>query len=68
MSVRNLDKLFGPQSVALIGVGRNLRRGGLTGELMLVNPHHDTIDEMSVYPNVASLPLTLWRRPVTPLS
>jgi len=68
MSVRNLDKLFRPQSVALIGatsrpgavgavVGRNLRRCGFTGELMLVNPHLETIDGMSVYPNVPSLPL-----------
>ena len=67
MTVRNLDKLFRPQSVALIGatsrpgavgavVGRNLSRGGFTGELMLVNPHHDTIDGMGVYPNVPSLP------------
>ena len=51
MSVRNLDKLFTPRSVALIGatprpgsvgavVARNLRRAGFAGELMLVNPHH----------------------------
>jgi len=43
MSVRNLDKLFGPRSVALIGatprpgavgalVTRNLRRAGFAGE------------------------------------
>jgi acetyltransferase len=55
MSVRNLDKLFKPRSVALIGasprsdsvggvVARNLRRAGFAGELMLVNPHHQTID------------------------
>ena len=67
MSVRNLDKLFAPRSVALIGatprpgsvgavVARNLRRAGFAGELMLVNPHHDTIDGLTVHPNVASLP------------
>jgi acetyltransferase len=67
MSVRNLDKLFTPLSVALIGatprpgsvgavVARNLRRAGFAGELMLVNPHHRTIDGLDVYPNVASLP------------
>jgi acetyltransferase len=67
MSVRNLDKLFKPQSVALIGatprpgsvgavVARNLRRAGFTGELMLVNPHHRTIDGLTVYPGVVSLP------------
>jgi acetyltransferase len=67
MSIRNLDKLFAPGSVALIGatprpgsvgavVARNLRRAGFAGELMLVNPHHDTIDGLTVHPNVASLP------------
>src|SRR3984893_13624613 len=67
MSVRNLDKLFKPRSVAVIGasprpdsvggvVARNLRRAGFGGELMLVNPHHQTIDGLSVHPNVASLP------------
>src|SRR5271155_5552159 len=67
MSVRNLDRLFEPRSVALIGatprpgsvggvVLRNLRRGGFAGELMLVNPHHGKIDGLTVYRNVASLP------------
>src|SRR5271166_1116383 len=67
MSVRNLDKLLEPRSVALIGatsrpgsvgavVARNLRRAGFAGELMLVNPHHRTIDGLAVHPNVASLP------------
>jgi acetyltransferase len=67
MSVRNLDKLFKPQSVALIGatprpgavgalVARNLRRAGFAGELMFVNPHHHAIEGLSVYPAVASLP------------
>ena len=67
MSVRNLDKLFAPRSVALIGatprpgsvgavVARNLRRAGFAGELMLVNPHYDTIDGLTVHPNVACLP------------
>src|SRR5271165_7175074 len=58
MSVRNLDKLFKPRSVSLVGavVVRNLRRAGFAGELMLVNPHHRTIDGLTVYPNVASLP------------
>src|SRR5437773_4165620 len=67
MSIRNFEKLFRPRSVALIGAGdrpgsvgavvlRNLRRGGFRGELMLVNPHHETLDGLSVYPNVAALP------------
>ena len=67
MSVRNLDKLFKPGSVALIGatdragsVGavilRNLRRGGFRGELLLVNQRHQTLDGLPVYPDVKSLP------------
>src|SRR5271165_7030135 len=67
MSVRNLDKLFGPRSVVLIGatprpgavgavVMRNLRRAGFAGELMLVNPHHPTIDGLPVHSSIASLP------------
>ena len=67
MSVRNLDKLFKPRSVALIGatprsgavgavVARNLRRAGFAGQLMLVNPHHEAIEGLSVYSSVASLP------------
>jgi acetyltransferase len=67
MSVRNFDKLFKPHSVALIGatdragsVGavilRNLRRAGFRGELLLVNQHHQTLDGMPVYPDVARLP------------
>jgi acetyltransferase len=67
MSVRNLDRLFKPRSIALIGasprpdsvggvVARNLRRAGFAGELMLVNPHHQTIGGLSVHPNVAGLP------------
>ena len=69
MSVRNLDKLFKPRSVALIGatdragsvgavVLRNLRRAGFQGELLLVNPHRQTLDGLPVYPDVASLPCT----------
>jgi acetyltransferase len=67
MSVRNLDKLFRPRSVALIGAtprpgavgavaARNLRCAGFTGELMLVNPNHRTSEGLKVHPTVASLP------------
>ncbi len=68
MSVRNLDRLFKPTSVSLIGatdragsvgavVLRNLRRGGFGGTLMLVSPRHHEIDGMVVYADVAHLPL-----------
>ena len=67
MSVRNLDKLFNPGTIALIGatprrnsigavLGRNLRRGGFQGPVRLVNPHHRSIGRVPVYRDVASLP------------
>src|SRR5260370_6935695 len=67
MSVRNFDKLFQPHSVALIGASdrpgsvgavvlRNLNRALFRGELSLVNPHHQTLAGLPVYPTVADLP------------
>lgn len=67
MSIRNLDRLFKPGSIALIGatprtgtVGdlilRNLRAAQFPGPLMLVNPRHAVIDGLPVHPDVASLP------------
>ena len=67
MTVRNLEFLFTPKSIALVGasekvgsVGRitasNLRNGGFDGELWLVNPHRATTDGAPCYPSVAALP------------
>ena len=67
MTVRNLDRLFKPAAVALIGasdepstvgavVQRNLREGGFSGPVMLVNPKHAEIDGEPCHPDVASLP------------
>ncbi len=67
MSVRNLDKIFKPRAIALIGatpkphtVGamllKNLREAEFKGNLMLVNPRHTEIAGLQVYPDVASLP------------
>src|ERR1051326_454310 len=67
MSVRNLDKIFKPRAIALIGatpkphtVGamllKNLRDADFKGDLMLVNPHHTEVAGLPVYPDVASLP------------
>jgi acetyltransferase len=67
MSIRNFESLFRPRSVALIGAGnrpgsvgavvlRNLRRAGFHGKVLLVNPHHETLDGLPVYPKVAKLP------------
>ena len=69
MSVRNLDYLFKPASVALIGastrtgsvgavVARNLFNAGFKGPVMPVNPHHRAVEGVLAYPDVASLPLT----------
>ena len=67
MSIRHLDSLFDPHSVAVIGasqrpasvgatVWRNLREGGFAGPRWAVNPKHDRIDDEPVYPDIASLP------------
>lgn len=67
MSVRNLEALFMPQSVAVVGVSgrqgnlgaivlRNLRDGGFAGPLWAVNRYEGSIDGVQVWPDVASLP------------
>jgi acetyltransferase len=69
MTVRNLESLFAPKSVAFIGaspepgsIGRivasNLKSGGFSGDLFLVNPRHSEIEGTVCYPSVASLPST----------
>ncbi len=68
MSIRNLDHLFAPSSVALIGaskragsigavVARNLFHSGFQGPVMPVNPNHKAIEGVLTYPDVASLPM-----------
>lgn len=67
MSVRNLEYLFRPKSVAVIGastrprsvgiiVMRNLLEGGFGGPIMPVNPHYEAVAGVLAYPDVASLP------------
>lgn len=69
MSVLNLDKLFHPKSVALIGatdrpgaVGKvvleNMLAGGFAGPIYPVNPRLPAIPGVTLYPDVASLPAT----------
>jgi len=68
MSVRHLEYLFRPRSVAVIGasnrprsvgnvVMRNLLRGGFDGPILPVNPREQAISGVFAYKNVASLPL-----------
>ena len=67
MSVRNLEFLFEPASVAVIGasdrpggvgttVWRNVRAGGYRGTVHPVNPSRDVLDGQRCYPDVAALP------------
>ena len=69
MSIRNLDAIFKPRSIALIGaskhaqsvgavVAHNLFNAGFDGPVMPVNPKHQAIEGVLAYPDVASLPLT----------
>jgi acetyltransferase len=67
MTVRNLDKLLSPRSVAVVGASprpgslgaiawRNLRGAGFGGPVFAVNPHHRTIDGVPVYGRLRELP------------
>lgn len=67
MTVRNLDALFGPQSIAVIGasnlantvgavVVRNLLGGGFDGPVMPVSSEHEAVAGVLAYPDVTSLP------------
>ncbi len=67
MSVRNLDAVFRPASVALIGasteprsvgavVAHNLFTSGFKGPILPVNPRHDSVEGVLAYKDIASLP------------
>ncbi|MFY7973439.1 MAG: bifunctional acetate--CoA ligase family protein/GNAT family N-acetyltransferase [Rubrivivax sp.] len=67
MSIRHLDDLFEPASVAVIGastrpgsvgatVWRNLRQGSFAGPCWAVNRRHATVDGVHAYSSVADLP------------
>ena len=69
MSIRNLDLLFDPQSVAVIGateregsvgatVWRNLRDGGFAGARWPVNLKRSKVFGERCFPTVAALPAT----------
>ena len=66
MTTRNLEYLFAPRSVAIIGaterprsvgaaVTRNLLEGGFEGAVRLVNPQHERVKDQPCYPDVRSL-------------
>lgn len=67
MTIRNLDSLFRPRSVVVIGasdrpgsvgatVWRNLRSGGFAGPVLAVNPRRTELDGQPVYARVSDLP------------
>ncbi len=68
MSIRNLDALFSPTTIALIGasnrpgsvgavLARNLFEGGFAGPILTVNPHERAIRSTLSYRAVSELPL-----------
>lgn len=69
MSIRNLDKMFRPRSVAVIGASdkpnsvgsalmTNLLRAGFNGPIIPVNPKAAAVHGIMAFKDVASLPIT----------
>ena len=68
MSIRDLNSLFHPKSIAVIGATNredaagyrfmhNLLSGGFNGPVMPVNPNHQSVSGVLAYPDVGSLPV-----------
>ena len=68
MSIRNLDRMFRPKSVAVIGASdrphsvgaalmRNLTQCGFEGPVVPVNPRAAAVHGIMAYKNIAALPL-----------
>ncbi|HMN87067.1 MAG TPA: acetate--CoA ligase family protein, partial [Bauldia sp.] len=69
MTTRNLDALFEPKAIALVGasnqprsvgqvLAKNLFEGGFAGPVMAVNPHEQAVRSTINYHSVAELPVT----------
>lgn len=67
MTVRNLDKIFRPRSVAVIGASdspgkvgytllKNLIDQGFAGPIYPINPQRETIQGLAAYPSLDKLP------------
>jgi acetyltransferase len=67
MSIRNLDKMFRPRSIAIIGASdkarsvgaalmTNLLHAGFRGPIVPVNPKTDAVHGIKAFADVASLP------------
>lgn len=68
MTIRNLDYLFKPRSIAVIGASnrtgslgavltRNMLQGGLDGPVMPVNPKYPHVQSAAAYADIAALPV-----------
>ena len=65
-TIREIDALFHPESIAIVGVPRGLKAGRLflmalqdqefSGRIYPINPHIKEIDGLEVYPDIASIP------------
>ena len=69
MSVRNLDKLFDPTHVAVIGAGtqstglghivlRNMVESGFDGVVYPINPSHESVSGIQAYRTIGETPAT----------
>ena len=67
MSIRNLDQLFAPASIAVFGaslrpdrvgtiVWRNIQHGGFLGAIYPVNPKYQELEGKQVFARAAELP------------
>ncbi len=67
MAVRNLDRIFHPRSVAVVGASprpgtvsnavlRNLQGGGFPGGIYPINPKHQAIEGLTCFPSIAAAP------------
>ena len=70
MSILNLDRLFAPRSLAVVGasdrkgtigaaVMQNLAEGGFAGKVYPINPRHPTIAGRKAFAKITDLPETV---------
>ncbi|MBW2616939.1 MAG: GNAT family N-acetyltransferase [Deltaproteobacteria bacterium] len=66
MTTYNLDKIFRPGSVGVIGASdkkgsighalvRNLQKGGYKGKIVPINPNHRVISGLNAYPSIGDI-------------
>ena len=68
MTIRNLEYMFAPNSIALIGASakpgalgnvmmKSLLSGGFAGPILPVNPNYDSVNGVVTYSDLSSLPV-----------